>query len=54
MVNGFNAQDYAKRISSLIDSKLLDEISAEMWNRIKNIYSFGRVNKRISEEIKKV
>lgn len=54
VVNGYNAQDYANRISSLIDSKLLDEISTEMWNRIKNVYSFKCVNKRISEEIKNV
>ena len=54
VVNGYAAQDYANRISSLIDSKLLNDISVEMWERIKNVYSFKCVNKRISEEIKNV
>ena len=43
-----------KKISDLIESNLLEDISMEMWNRIKNVYSFERVNKRICNEIKGV
>ena len=54
VVEGFSAKDYAERISSLIESDLLEEISMEMWNRIKTVYSFGCVNTRICEEIMKI
>lgn len=54
VVEGFNAKDYAEKISYLIEFNLLEEISVKMWNRIKDVYSFEHVNKKISDEIKNI
>ena len=54
VIKGYDACDYANRISEIIDSNQLKELSLYSWNRIKEHFSYLKVNTRICNELKNI
>lgn len=54
VVHSYNPQDYANRISEIIDNNQLDELSFYSWKRIKEHFSYNKVNNRICNEIRNI
>lgn len=54
VVNSFRPEDYAHVIESILSSHKVQLLSCEMWKRIKDVFSFEKVNNRIYQEICKV
>lgn len=54
VVSGYRPEDYAARISDIIEKKQLDELSEYSWNRIKTHFSYNSVNCRICSEIRNI
>ena len=54
VVDGYSPQAYADRISNIIDNGLWKDFSEKMWNRVKDRYSYIKVNNYICEQLKNI
>src|SRR5574344_1540316 len=52
VVNGYDPQDYADKILSIIENKSWNELSKEVWNRVREKYSYQKVNDKVVKELK--
>ena len=52
VVKGYQPEDYANCIDQLIKERKLQELSEKMWRRVKENYSFSRVNGDVCNVIK--
>lgn len=54
VVETFTPEAYADKIEQIVLSGNMKRISEQMWNRVKENYSYSKVNKRICDAIKQL
>lgn len=54
VVKTFTPEAYADKIEQIVLSGNMRDISKQMWNRVKENYSFSKVNKRVCDAIKQL
>lgn len=54
VVNSFEAKDYADTIEKLIQDGSLEKLSNQMWQRVKDLFAYSKVNESISNTIKNI
>lgn len=54
VVETFAPEDYADKIEQIVLSGNMKKMSEQMWNRVKENYSYSKVNKRICDAIKQL
>lgn len=54
VVNSFEAKDYADTIEKLIQDGSIEKLSNQMWQRVKDLFAYSKVNESISNTIKNI
>lgn len=54
VVRSYESQDYAERISEIIENGDIEELSEHVWKRIKNDFAYNNVTARICNEIRNI
>lgn len=54
VVSGFSPDLYAKKIEALISQADMPELSRQVWERVKENYTYEKVNERIVREIRTI
>lgn len=54
IVDGFESKDYVETIENIISMGLIEELGLKMWQRVKENYSYSKVNGEIVKIIKEL
>lgn len=52
VVEGYDPKDYVKAIEYVLTNVDMDDLSQKLWKRVKDLYSYSKVNKAVCQQLK--